>query len=371
MPSLPSDPRCPLRGIIVLLACLLLWPVAGCSSPPAAVQDETAQSPPQDPEDEAALRKALDALPPQRAGIVDLYAVGFAGDASEDVFRNEALYLKTLFNQRFAADGRVVTLINHPDNLTERPYAPLATYDNLYDTLARIGQLMDPDEDALLLFVTTHGTEDHTLYVQVSADEEDWITPKDLRQALDDAGIRNRVIVLSACYSGGFIPALKSPDTMIITAARADRASFGCGNTADATYFGQAWLVDALNQTDDFEQAYRLAVDEIAAREKAEGEPPSMPQVWRGGRIGKVLEHWRAGLHPGAEVPYRVPEPTPSLDNLQAAHLLPSRPLPASNSHFRMPPNEWLHCAAQRASPPASQLPIPSQPAIACQPGSP
>lgn len=329
MPSLPYDPRRALRSIIVLLSGLL-WLGTGCSSQAgtAPVQAESGQQPVSDPEDEAALHKALDALSPQRPGITDLYAVGFAGDAGEDVFRNEALYLKTLFSQRFKATGHVVTLVNHPDNLTERPYAPLATYDNLYDTLARIGRLMDPKEDVLLLFVTTHGTEDHTLYVQVSEDEEDFITPQDLRQALDGAGIRNRVIVLSACYSGGFIPALKSPDTMLITAARADRPSFGCGSTADATYFGQAWLVDALNRTDDFEQAYRLAVDEITAREKTEGEQPSLPQLWRGGRIGKVLERWRSGLHPGAAVPYSVPEPVAPLGSLQATR---TAPMPATS----------------------------------------
>ncbi|GHH46062.1 MULTISPECIES: C13 family peptidase [Gammaproteobacteria] len=312
-------PRRPSKGAIVLLSGLL-WLAAGCSSQagPAPAQDEPGQQQVSDPEDDAALDKALDALAPQRPGATDLYVVGFAGDASEDVFRNETLYLKELFSQRFDAAGHIVTLVNHSDNLTDRPYAPLATYDNLYDTLARIGKLMDPKEDVLLLFATTHGTEDHTLYVQVSEDEEDFITPQDLRQALDDAGIRNRVIVLSACYSGGFIPALKNPDTMVITAARADRPSFGCGNTEDATYFGKAWLVDALNRTDDFEQAYRLAVDEIAAREKAEGEQPSMPQIWRGGRIGQVLQHWRAGLHPGPAVPYSVPEPLAPLDNLQA-----------------------------------------------------
>lgn len=327
MPSLFPDPRRALRGLIVLFFGLL-WLGAGCSTQTAAapVQAESGQQPLSDPEDAAALRKALDALTPQRPGVTDLYAVGFAGDAGEDVFRNEALYLKTLFSQRFEAAGHVLTLVNHPDNLTERPYAPLATYDNLYDTLARIGKLMDPEEDVLLLFVTTHGTEDHTLYVQVSEDEEDFITPQDLREALDDAGTRNRVIVLSACYSGGFIPALKSPDTMLITAARADRASFGCGNTADATYFGQAWLVDALNRTTDFEQAYRLAADEIGTREKAGGEQPSMPQLWRGGRIGKVLERWRSGLHPGAAVPYSVPAPAPALDSLQAARKAPATP---------------------------------------------
>ena len=326
MSTFPPCRQRALHHLLALFFCLLAGSIGGCSSrsPTPVTQDRPQPTP--DAKDQAALLKALDALPAQRPGIVDLYGVGFAGDASEDVFRNETLYLKTLLNERFAAGGRVVTLVNHPDNLTAHPYAPLATYDNLYDTLTRIGQRMDPREDVLLLFITTHGTEDHTLYVQVSQDDEDWITPQDLRQALDDAGIINRVIVLSACYSGGFVAALKSPDTMVITAARADRPSFGCGNTADATYFGQAWLVHALNQTDDFEHAYRLAADEISAREKAEGERPSEPQLWRGGRIGRVLQRWRAGLHPGPAVPYQVPASTLTPNSLRASTQRASSP---------------------------------------------
>ncbi|WP_425510748.1 C13 family peptidase [Xanthomonas cassavae] len=296
-----------IRRVPALLALVVLLggchPNAGAALPAPAAQ-QTAEA---DPVDQAALTKALSALQPQRPGVTDLYVVGFAGDASDDVFRNETLYLKQLFEQRLDARGHVVTLVNNPDNLGEQPYAPLATYDNLYDTLAAVGRRMDRKDDALLLFVTTHGTEDHTLYVQVNQDEEDVISPQDLRQALDDAGIGNRIIVLSACYSGGFIPALRSPDTLILTAARADRPSFGCGNTSNATYFGQAWLIDAMNRTDDPLAAFVMAKAAITAREKQEGELPSLPQQSLGARIAPVLARWRAGLKPGPAVAYPYP----------------------------------------------------------------
>jgi hypothetical protein len=303
----PFGPNALLRRLSLLIVTVALMagchPDAGAALPKqaAAGKDEV------DPVDQAALAQALNALQPQRPGVTDLYVVGFAGDASDDVFRNETLYLRQLFEQRFAARGRVVTLVNNPDNLGERPYAPLATYDNLYDTLAAIGKRMDRKEDALLLFVTTHGTEDHTLYVQVDQNEEDFISPQDLRQALDDAGIGNRIIVLSACYSGGFIPALRSPDTLILTAARADRPSFGCGNTSNATYFGQAWLIDAMNRSDDPLAAFDMARTAITAREKQEGELPSLPQQSLGKRIAPVLARWRAGLQVGPAVAYPYP----------------------------------------------------------------
>ena len=302
----------PMRPLFLrrlLSACLALLAAvipAVAAPPPAAIAsntDDEATAPP-DPLDQAQLSSALAALRPQRPGVVDLYVLGFAGDATDPVFRNEALYLRQLFSRRFDASGHALALVNAEDNQGDRRYAPMATYDNLYDGLARIGELMDRDEDVLLLFLTTHGTEDHALYVDAGVDGYDYITPEDLRQALDDAGIRHRVIVLSACYSGGFIPALRSPDTLVITAARADRPSFGCGNTANATYFGQAWLVEAMNRTDDFVAAYHLAKAGITTRERSEGELPSLPQISEGNRIGAVLTRWRAGLQPGPPVLY-------------------------------------------------------------------
>ncbi|AKK67391.1 C13 family peptidase [Xanthomonas translucens] len=310
MPSFLRNSSLPYRRLALALLLALLLPA--CHADAGAAQAQADAPAPVDPIDQAQLRKALAALQPQRPGTTDLYVVGFAGDASEDVFRNETHYLRQLFAQRFGAAGRIVTLINHADNLGAHAYAPQASYDNLADTLQRIGKLMDRREDALLLFLTSHGTEQHELYVQFGPGEDadyDTITPKELRGLLDDAGIRNRVIVLSACYSGGFVPALKSPDTLIITAARRDRSSFGCGNTASATYFGRAWLIDALARTTDFVESYRLATAEISARERAQGEAPSYPQLYVGARIAPLLQRWRAPLQPVAAPAYPYPEP--------------------------------------------------------------
>ncbi|CAD1791225.1 peptidase C13 [Xanthomonas arboricola pv. juglandis] len=349
-------PSALLRRLSLLIVIVALMagchPDAGAALPnqAAASKDEV------DPVDHAALAQALNALQPQRPGVTDLYVVGFAGDASDDVFRNETLYLKQLFERRFDARGRVVTLVNNPDNLGEQPYAPLATYDNLYDTLAAVGKRMDRKEDALLLFVTTHGTEDHTLYVQVDQNEEDFISPQDLRQALDDAGIGNRIIVLSACYSGGFIPALRSPDTLVLTAARADRPSFGCGNTSNATYFGQAWLIDAMNRSDDPLAAFASAKTAITAREKQDGELPSLPQQSLGRRIAPVLARWRAGLHAGPEVAY----PYPPLDAVPDDGQDRAPESDSDTQPLHSPTNAKTPAAPTR---PRSPLPVPPTPA--------
>src|SRR3546814_4398942 len=101
--------------------------------------------------------------------------------------------LDTLALDRLDARG-VVTLVNHCDILTSAP-RPLATLDNLRIALAGVGDAMDRDEDLLLLYLTMHGTEDHELAVTFPPLLEEWITPPQLRAALDDAGIRNRVVV--------------------------------------------------------------------------------------------------------------------------------------------------------------------------------
>src|SRR5688572_19929634 len=125
-----SRPRS--RPYRYLLAAGLLLCGAGphAAMAPAALAASTAPDPGRDPLLQAQLR----ALQPQRPGVTDLYVVGFAGDASEDVFRNETLYLRELFAQRFDAAGRIVTLINHADNLGAHAYAPQASYDNLAET---------------------------------------------------------------------------------------------------------------------------------------------------------------------------------------------------------------------------------------------
>ena len=290
--------RNPLHGPR-MAAAALLFALLASSALAAASGEETLLE-----RDRRLIAEALQTMPAQEPGRPDLYVVGFAGDGNEDVFRNEVLYLEQLMNARFQARERVIGLVNHPDSLDEDAPRPLATLENLQQALAGVGAAMDPEEDLLLLFLTTHGSEDHELVVDLPPLLEDGITADQLAGALADSGIRNRVVVVSACYSGGFMPALRSPTGVTITAARKDRTSFGCGAASQVTYFGQAWLVDALNQHDDFVAAFRDARKHVAARE-AEGDfTPSLPQIHVGTEIEPVLDAWRQSLELGPPVPY-------------------------------------------------------------------
>lgn len=279
---------------LVLAALLLLPPGARAGEPTWQASDREL------------IGRTIAGMPAQRPGVPDLYVLGVAGDGQEDVFRNEVLHLERVAAQRLGNGGRTLTLVNHPDSLDEAPRA-LANLDNLRYALAALGDAMDPDEDLLLLFVTTHGSDDHALAAVLPPMVDEAIRPKDLREALDAAGIRHRVLAISACFSGGFVPELKTPDTLLITAAAADRPSFGCGADADVTFFGRAWLVDGLNRHADFIAAYDDATRAIARRERAKGFAPSLPQLAAGARIGERLQAWRNSIEPGPPVPFKAP----------------------------------------------------------------
>lgn len=267
----------------------------------------------------------LAGLAPQRPGHPDLFVLGFAGDGSEQVFRNEVRYLRDLAAQRLDAEGRVILLANHVEAPPVRAL-PEATAHTLRQALDGIAARMDPGEDLLLAYFTTHGTEEHELLLRREGRRDRLLTPEQLREALDEAGIRHRVLVISACYSGGFAKALRGPDTLLLMAAHRERTSFGCGNDSVATFFGRAWLVEGLNATTDFDTAFVQATAAIEARELAEGLEPSRPQINRGARIGERLAAWRAGFEPGPALPYPFALDPPTEGNTKAEVLTPLLP---------------------------------------------
>lgn len=250
------------------------------------------------------LNRQLAQLAPQRPGQIDLYVLGVAGDASERVFAQEVEYLQMLMDTRFATAGRSIGLYNAISTIGQR--RPQASLTNLRHALQAIATRMDVEEDVLLLYLTMHGTEEHELALLQADGTHSVITPTQLREALDTAGIVNRVVVISACFSGGFADALDTPNTLFIAAARHDRTSFGCGTASNVTWFGQAWMVEGLNQANSFGLAFQHAQTAVRERERRHGYRPSHPQLHLGGKaIKQRLNAWQATVPPNAQVlPY-------------------------------------------------------------------
>jgi hypothetical protein len=240
------------------------------------------------------LERDLGQLLPRKAGRPNLYLIGVAGYADQDVFRREVDAVDALFAERFGTRGRSLRLVN---NRATVQTTPIATHTALAESLKHVGGLMDPEQDILFLFLTSHGSKNGRLSMSFYPLRLNDLTAEELRRMLDEAGIRNRVIVVSSCYSGGFVEPLKDDDTLVMTASARDRNSFGCSNEADFTYFGKAYFDEALRATDSFTEAFDRALPVIAAREKKDDYKPSQPQSFVGARIEAKLAAWREGLH--------------------------------------------------------------------------
>jgi peptidase C13-like protein len=124
------------------------------------------------------------------------------------------------------------------------------------------------------------------------------LTPQQVAATLDAEGIRNRVVIVSACYAGIFLPPLKNDDTIVMTAADAKSTSFGCAPETDWTYFGDAFFRQSLREGTDFENAFDHARVLIQGWELMDHVKPSNPQGYFGASTGRQT---RAALCLGTE----------------------------------------------------------------------
>ena len=224
------------------------------------------------------------------------YFLGFAGVGGQKVFAEEIGLAKRVLGERFDLADRSIALINDQRDLES---APLATVSGLRYALRGIAMRMNPDRDVLFLAISSHGSEDGTIDVENDRLPLDALGTDDLDDALRESGIKWRVIIISACYAGAFLEPLRNPQTIVITAAAADRSSFGCSNDRDLTYFGEAFYRDALPGARSLRDAFDRAAAAIAARERRERITPSEPQAFFGAEIEAKLAAMQAA--PGGQ----------------------------------------------------------------------
>jgi hypothetical protein len=251
------------------------------------------------------LDAALAALQPQRRGTIDAYVVSVALD-SDPVFSREAREAGNVLARRYDAEGRTITLAG-PDGRAGG--LPKGTLTSLTLTLARIAELMDPAEDVLVLYSTSHGAPVGLVYHDGDSGFG-ILAPSRLGSVLGELGIRRRILLLSACYSGAFVPFLGSPDTAIMTAASAERTSFGCQADNDWTFFGDALVNNALRKPQPLAAATAEARGTIAGWEKDNKLEPSQPQIAFGASVSQWLPALEAHVPRAASAPVGTPAVT-------------------------------------------------------------
>jgi hypothetical protein len=269
-----------------------LW-VADDAQDQTDAEDIAAEAEPILFDQSAHIAAAIERVAPNDGSHPAVFYVGFAGDGDQGVFKREALFAQSVFADHFGSGDRSLELINDVD---DRESYPLATVSGLADALKRLASRMNLEEDVLVLMLTSHGSR-AGLEVSNGMLPLLQLGPAELRQALDEAGIKWRVLVVSACYSGIFLEPLKTDATLIATASDAEHTSFGCADDRDLTYFGEAFLKDSVTTTPSLEAAFKKASDLIQRREVAEHLEHSNPQLY----IGSAIRQKLASLEKGRE----------------------------------------------------------------------
>ena len=245
-----------------------------------------------DPADELVehrrLDRALASLAPQRKGVVDAYVVTVALD-SDGEFSREAREAGRVLTRRYDATGRTITLAG-PDGKGGLDL-PRGSPAHLGLVLARIAELMDKREDVLILYTTSHGARIGVVYND-GDNGFGIVSSTRLAALLDGLGITRRLVMVSACYSGSFLPAIANGDSAVLTASVGDRTSFGCQADSDWTFFGDALINHALRKAQPIEAAAGEAARLVSEWEAKGNLTPSLPQSF----IGDRAKLWLAAL---------------------------------------------------------------------------
>lgn len=204
------------------------------------------------------------------------HAVLIAGDNNSPSFDNGIDALRDKLAARGVRDIRLLT-----SDPARNPSAELASASNVSSALRNAG-----GAGACLAFVTSHGTEAGVVLRQANG----VVRPSALDNALDaGCGSLPTVVIVSACHSGVFLtPAMRQPNRLVLTAAAADRVSFGCGAGDRFTYYDQCLLqqFDGASTWSQLAQATRTCVQNL---EKSMGiRTPSLPQIFVGSAVANL-----------------------------------------------------------------------------------
>ncbi|WGD49916.1 C13 family peptidase [Bradyrhizobium sp. CB1650] len=231
-------------------------------------------------------------LLPDRKGRTDVYAIGVAGWSGQDVFIKELNGGLVALDRSLGLDRGVIRLANHRDTLQT---LPVANRTNFSAAVHAVAGVMNKDEDVLVVFITSHGGPTG-VGLQLGNVLNAVLGPQHVAAVLDREGIQNRVVIVSACYSGVFIKPLASENSIVLTAADENSPSFGCSNEREWTYFGDAFFNQSLAEGVSLEKAFEDAKLKVSEWEARDDISPSSPQGHFGASISATLA---ARLKPG------------------------------------------------------------------------
>jgi hypothetical protein len=235
----------------------------------------------------AALVGTLFAAPASAAGLADWAAIVVAGDwhshsgAPSQVFDNARRDISADLVRIGFSQNNILQFSVQSDRYPGSEHSDKQTIANdLWD-------LSNRTSGGCLVYFTSHGSPDGIVL------DEGLMSPKSMAAMIDNAcGSRPTVVFVAACFSGVFVDPLSGPNRFVMTAARPDRPSFGCGDNDHYTFFDNCWL-DSIGSTGDFTDLARSIRTCVSSKERQIGALPSEPQLQIGANVAGELPRWR------------------------------------------------------------------------------
>lgn len=170
-----------------------------------------------------------------------------------------------------------------PERYADTPEKPFAAVPAALG--AEMTKLTARAQGGCVFFYTSHGAPQGVVMGAMG------VAPRGMAQLIDaTCGDRPSLVIISACFSGVFVPALSGPNRVVMTAARRDRSSFGCGESDVYTFFDTC-LLEELPQAPAFDVLGERVRACVEKRETAMGlSPASEPQMTVGETIKAAMK---------------------------------------------------------------------------------
>lgn len=267
-----------LLGVLLALPLLL----QGCASPPGLLGTVAGSG-------EKTLERQIerlrsDATPAEAPRYI---FIGAALNSRERVFDADIRLLDRKFAAQYGAAYRSLLLSNQRIYKDDRDL-PLASIDQLDDAFDALEQIKRP-QDRFIVLLSSHGgsgmleVEQPALYRNARM-----LSAKKVSAWMDQLEPNRSWLIISACYAGSHLPRLTQDHLLTMTAAAANRASFGCSNDFDNTWFVHE-LAESLDSTERFKELWQQARGRISIREAKSKLLPSDPRI-------KVGGDWKEGM---------------------------------------------------------------------------
>ncbi len=201
-----------------------------------------------------------------------------AGDIAELVFDNAVASFSQWLMGRGVPAGDI-----HRLSASRTPRDTAAEPASAGQLQRRIALLPARPGDRCLIFLTSHGEHGRGVFLAYAGEV---LTPAALADALSvGCGNVPTVVIVSSCYSGSFAAGpMLAPNRIIMTAARADRPSFGCQADRTYTVFDEC-LLAALPRARLWRGVFDLSLACVRQREQQMGVLPSEPRHFFGSKV--------------------------------------------------------------------------------------